>query len=94
MSTETKETRPSEPAESNEVPLMVPRHLLENFERANQQIQQHYDMNPGVPVLARLWLASCTSSQIRVEFELAALDVTRRDIEPHPTGEFDDDCLV
>ena len=91
----TTKDAPNPPlTEAEEVSLLVPRQLLDNFERANQQIQQSYDMNPGVPMLARLWLASCTSSQIRAEFELAALDVTRRDIEPHPNGEYDDDCLL
>ncbi|MGH7945599.1 MAG: hypothetical protein ACREF9_11385 [Opitutaceae bacterium] len=66
---------------------------MDNFEKANRQIQEFYAMSPGAPMLVALWLACSTSSQIRKEFELAVLDINKRSIEPHANGEIDEDCL-
>jgi len=92
MSMETKEPVATAPVEEG-LAVVLPRHLTEIFERADRQIQDAYGMTPGVARLVRLWLASGTPAQVRREFELAVLDVNRRGIEPHPNGEFDEDCL-
>lgn len=56
--------------------IVLPPHLIANFERADRQIQQEYGITPGVPLLVRLWLACGRASHIRREFELAALGKT------------------
>lgn len=89
MSTETKEAPPAVEGMS----IVLPPHLAENFEKASRQIEDSYGKTPGVSALVRLWLASSTSSQIRKEFELAVLDISKRGIVPNKNGEFDDDCL-
>ena len=71
----------------------LPAHLRENFEKVDREIQEQYGITPGVTRLVRLWLACGTRALIRREFEFAVLDVTRRGIEPHPSGEYDEDCL-
>jgi hypothetical protein len=88
MSTEIKE-----PDEIAELVQALPPHLREKFERADRDIQQAYGVTPGPTRLVRLWLACGTCAQIRREFELAVLDVDRRAIQPHPNGDFDEDCL-
>jgi hypothetical protein len=90
MSTETKE-RPA--TESEGLPIVLPRHLTENFEKADRQLRKLYGDSPGVPALIRLWLSCATSSKIRCEFELAVLDIGQRHIHPNEEGEFDEDCL-
>lgn len=70
--------------------LVLPAHLLENFETAHRQIQTYYGLSPGVPALVRLWLACGTSTRIRLEFERAALDITKRGLNPHEEDYFDD----
>lgn len=95
MNSDTKEAPTvSAPADAGGLAMLLPAHLTDNFEKANRWIQETYAMNPGVPSLVRLWLACSTSSQIRKEFELAVLDVTKPGIKPHENGEFDDDCLL
>lgn len=71
----------------------LPPHLRENFERADQQVRERYGTSPGVTALIRLWLACGTSSQIRVEFERAVLDVKRDDLLPDDDELFDEDRL-
>lgn len=56
--------------------IVLPPHLIANFERADRQIQEEYGITPGVPLLVRLWLACGRTSHIRREFELAALGRT------------------
>lgn len=88
MSTEIKE-----PDEIAELVQVLPSHLREKFERADREIQEAYGITPGSARLIRLWLACGTCAQIRREFELAVIGVDRRGIEPHPNGDFDEDCL-
>jgi hypothetical protein len=75
------------------LPIVLPPHLTENFEKAEAQLRQFYGVAPGVTALVRLWLACATASQIRREFELAVLDIKRRAIPPNAEGDFDDDYL-
>ena len=88
MSTEIRESD-----EIADLAQYLPPHLREKFESVDRQIQEAYGLTPGVTRLIRLWLACGTAGQIRREFELAVLDVSRRGIEPHANGEFDEDCL-
>lgn len=88
MSAETKAAD-----EVEELVRQLPPHLRENFEKVDREIQEEYGITPGVTRLVRLWLACGTRTLIRREFEFAVLDVTRRGIEPHPNGEYDEDCL-
>lgn len=76
-----------------ELVRQLPAHLRENFEKAEAQLIELYGASPGVTALIRLWLACGTSSQIRVEFERAVLDIKRRDLSPNEEGDFDEDCL-
>lgn len=92
MSTVTPESVAAKPDE-NGVSVVLPREVMENFEKAHRQIQEFYAMSPGTPMLVALWLACGTASQIRKEFELAVLDISKRGIEPGPNGEIDEDCL-
>lgn len=92
MSTETKEVAPAETVATG-VPVVLPPEVLENFEKAHRKIQELYAMSPGTPMLVALWLACGTASQIRKEFELAVLDISKRNIEPHANGDIDEDCL-
>lgn len=92
MNIETKEPVSARSAEDG-VSLVLPREVMENFQKAHRQIQEFYAMSPGTPMLVALWLACGTSSQIRKEFELAVLDISKRGIEPRPNGEIDEDCL-
>lgn len=77
----------------DELVRQLPAHLRENFEKADAQVRELYGDSPGVTALLRLWLACGTSSQIRVEFERAVLDIKRRDLNPNEEGDFDEDCL-
>jgi hypothetical protein len=65
----------TEELEADLVPFQLPKHLLANFEKAEQQLHEIYKVTPGVPALVRLWLSCGTSSRIRREFELAVLDI-------------------
>lgn len=80
-------------ADVTELVRQLPAHLRENFERADTQLNELYGASPGVTALVRLWLACGTSSQIRVEFERAVLDIKRPDLTPNEEGVFDEDCL-
>lgn len=92
MSTETKGPGLAGSAETG-VPVVLAPEVMENFEKAHRQIQEFYAMSPGTPMLVALWLACGTASQIRKEFELAVLDISKRSIEPRANGEIDEDCL-
>ena len=81
MSGVTPEALPT--AEAEGLAIVLPPHLLANFERADRQIQEMYGIAPGVPTLIRLWLACGGASYIRREFELAALGKTGRGFELH-----------
>ena len=74
------------------LPIVLPPHLTENFEKADSQIKEFYGQSPGVPALLRLWVACGTSGRIRSEFERAVLDINRRTVGPTEESEFDDDC--
>ncbi|MBL9207337.1 MAG: hypothetical protein JNN01_19815 [Opitutaceae bacterium] len=76
--------------ETEEFTRLLPAHLTENFEKAHHQIQEYYGTSPGVPALIRLWLACATSTQVRLEFERAVLDITKRGLNPHEEEYFDD----
>lgn len=76
-----------------ELVRQLPAHLRENFEKADTRLNELYGASPGVTALVRLWLACGTSSQIRVEFERAVLDIKRPDLTPNDEGDFDEDCL-
>ena len=86
-------TQGSEVVESEGLPIVVPSHLTENFEKADQQLREVYGISPGVEGLLRLWLACGTSSQIRKEFELAVLEIKRPHASPEGEGDYDEDLL-
>ncbi|PTY02036.1 hypothetical protein DB347_25095 [Opitutaceae bacterium EW11] len=65
-------------AEAEGLAMVLPPHLLANFEKADRQILETYGVAPGVPLLIRLWLACGRASHIRREFEFAALGKTGR----------------
>ena len=89
MSLDTSVSSPEEIG----LPVVLPPHLTENFEKADAQLRATYGVAPGVAALVRLWLACGTSSQIRREFELAVLDIKKRTIQPDAKGDFDEDYL-
>lgn len=76
--------------ELEELVRLLPPHLTENFEKAHRQIQDYYGLSPGITALIRLWLACGTSTRIRMEFEHAVLDITKRGLNPHEEDYFDD----
>ena len=69
--------------EAEGLAIVLPPHLIANFERADRQIQEAYGVTPGVPSLIRLWLACSQASHIRREFELAALGKPSRSYNTH-----------
>ena len=73
--------------------IVLPPHLTENFEKAENQLRALYGMSPGVTSLLRLWIACATSALIKKEFELAVLDIKRNDLTPNAEGFYDDDSL-
>ena len=79
--------------ETDGLSIVLPPHLTENFEKADRQLHEVYGISPGVVGLLRLWVACGTSSQIRREFELAVLDIKRRDISSSGEGEYNEDLL-
>lgn len=87
MSTGTKE--PVQAAEGLE--LLLPPHLVENFEKAEREIQRLYGLSPGVPALVRLWAGCGSSSEIRKLFEQSVLEIANHSLRPHERGYFDDD---
>jgi hypothetical protein len=89
MSTETKDSMAIEEG----LPVVLPPHLTENFEKADAQLRALYGVSPGASALVRLWLACATSSLIRVEFERAVLDIRKRGSNPEREGHFDEDDL-
>lgn len=78
--------------ETEVVPIALPPHLLATFQKADRQIQELYGVTPGVPLLVCLWLACGKTSQIRQEFELAAIGKTTRGYE-FPDDEVDGDQI-
>lgn len=78
--------------EAEGLAIVLPPHLLANFEKADRQIQETYGVAPGLPLLIRLWLACGCASHIRREFEFAALGKTGRGWEL-PDDEVDGDEL-
>jgi len=85
----TTEIKPP-PDAIEELVKALPPHLTENFEKAHRQIQEYYGLSPGISALVRLWLACATSTRIRMEFERAVLDITKRGLNPHEEAYFDD----
>jgi hypothetical protein len=81
------------PPEVEDQSLVLPPHLTENFEKADRKLRELYGQSPGVPALVRLWVACGTSSRIRREFELAVLDIKKRNLNPNEEGDFDEDSL-
>ena len=91
MTPETKDAPATAASpELEELVRLLPPHLTENFEKAHRQIQDYYGLSPGVTALIRLWLACGTSTRIRMEFEHAVLDITKRGLNPHEEDYFDD----
>ena len=75
------------------LPVILPPHLTQNFEKADRLLLTAYGSSPGVTALVRLWVACGTSRQIQREFERAVLDIRRKTINPPEDGLFDEDCL-
>jgi len=75
------------------LPVVLPPHLTQNFEKADRLLLEAYGSSPGVTALVRLWVACGTSRQIQREFERAVLDIRRKTINPPENGEFDEDSL-
>lgn len=75
------------------IPIVLPPHLTQNFEKADRKLLEAYGSSPGVISLVRLWIACGTSAEIQREFERAVLDIRRKTLNPPEDGLFDDDCL-
>ncbi|HWA08302.1 MAG TPA: hypothetical protein VG838_02430 [Opitutaceae bacterium] len=75
------------------LPVTLPPHLTQNFEKADRLLLEAYGSSPGVAALVRLWIATGTSREIQREFERAVLDIRRKTLNPPESGEFDEDCL-
>ena len=75
------------------LPVVLPPHLTQNFEKADRLLLEAYGSSPGVTALVRLWLACGTSRGIQREFERAVLDIRRKTFNPPEDGIFDEDCL-
>ena len=71
----------------------LPAHLAANFEKAERNIRETYGKSPSVPDLARMWLASATSWDIKVEFERTVLSLKRGTAKPNKEGIFDEDSF-
>lgn len=86
MSLETKT-----PIEIDGSPL--PAHLMENFEKAEGNIREIYGKSPPAADLLRMWIASATSWDIRVEFEQTVMSIKRGMAQPNKEGNFDEDSF-
>ena len=75
------------------LPVVLPPHLTQNFEKADRLLLEAYGSSPGVTALVRLWIACGTSRGIQREFERAVLDIRRKTLNPPEDGIFDEDCL-
>jgi len=75
------------------LPIVLPPHLTQNFEKADRLLLEAYGSSPGVTALVRLWIACGTSRGIQREFERAVLDIRRKTLNPPEDGLFDEDCL-
>jgi hypothetical protein len=73
------------------LPLVLPRHLIVRFEEAEAQLQATYGIAPGVRTLVRLWLACGSVAQVRREFEMAVLGITKPVFEFENEGDSDGD---
>ncbi|MEO7698130.1 MAG: hypothetical protein ABIZ04_02795 [Opitutus sp.] len=81
------------PVADTGLPLVLPPHLTQNFEKADRRLREAYGSSPGVVDLVRLWLACATSREVQREFERAVLDIRRKTLNPPEDGIFDEDCL-
>ena len=79
--------------EETGLPLVLPPHLTENFEKADRNLQEAYGSSPGVTALIRLWIACGTSRVVQREFERAVLNIRRKTLNLPENGEFDEDCI-
>lgn len=77
--------------ENEDLVRALPRHLAENFEKADQLFFEEYGFRPGVPALLRMWLACSTSSRIKAEFELGTMNLMKPEISG--LSYFEDDIL-
>lgn len=75
------------------LPVALPPHLTQNFEKADRLLLEAYGISPGVPALVRLWVACGTSRGIQREFERAVLDIRRKTFNPPQDGLLDEDFL-
>ncbi len=75
------------------LPVVLPPHLTQNFEKADRLLLEAYGSSPGITALVRLWIACGTSRGIQREFERAVLDIRRKTLNPPEDGLFDEDCL-
>lgn len=79
--------------EETGLPLVLPPHLTENFEKADRKLLEAYGTSPGVTALIRLWIACGTSRGVQREFERAVLNIRRKTLNLPEDGEFDEDCI-
>ena len=86
MTPETKE-----PDVMDELVRSLPPHLRENFEEAERQLREMYQISPGIVMLVRMWIASGEPPQIARQFERSVLDIKHRGLTPNKEGYFDDD---
>jgi len=74
-------------------PVVLPPHLLENFEKAERNIREIYGKSPSPLDLARLWLATATSWEIQTEFERTVMSIKRSAAQPNKDGLSDEDSF-
>ena len=79
--------------EETGLPVVLPPHLTDNFEKADRNLLEAYGTSPGVTALIRLWIACGTSRVIQREFERAVLNIRRKTLNLPEDGEFDEDCI-
>jgi hypothetical protein len=79
--------------EETGLPVVLPPHLTENFEKADRNLLEAYGTSPGVTALIRLWIACGTSRGVQREFERAVLNIRRKTLNLPEDGEFDEDCI-
>ena len=75
------------------LPVVLPPHLTEKFERADRLLRELYGQSPGVAALVRMWVACATAELVCREFEAAVLQIKGRNLNPNKEGDFDEDCL-
>lgn len=79
--------------EETGLPVVLPPHLTQNFEKADRNLLEAYGTSPGVTALIRLWIACGTSRGVQREFERAVLNIRRKTLNLPEHGEFDEDCI-